>query len=68
MEIGIVIDCDECVVQHTSNCQDCVVTFLCGRDTGDTGDAVVVDVDELRTMRRLADAGLAPRLRHRRSG
>lgn len=65
MEIGIVIDCDCCVMQHTSSCHDCVVTFLCERDTE---DAVVVDVDELRTMRRLADAGLAPRLRHRRSG
>ena len=63
MEIGIVIDCECCVMQHTATCDDCVVTFLCERD-----DAVVVDVEELRTMRRLADVGLVPGLRHRRSG
>ena len=65
MEIGIVIDCDRCVMQHTSTCDDCIVTFLCERDPE---DAVVVDVDELRTMRRLVAVGLVPGLRHRRSG
>ncbi len=66
MEIGMVIDCDSCVARTQEEvCRDCVVTFLCGRDRD---DAVLIDVDELRTLRRLADVGLAPQLRHRRSG
>lgn len=60
------IDCDECVMQGTEVCDDCVVTFLCGREPG---EAVVVDVQEARAMRLLAGAGLVPGLRHvRRSG
>ncbi len=55
------IDCDECVLQHSEACADCVVTFLCGRE----GAApVVVDLAEARAMRLLDDAGLAPPLRH----
>lgn len=55
------IDCDECVMQGTAACDDCVVTFLCSREPG---EAVVVDVDEARAMRSLARAGLVPELRH----
>ena len=60
------IDCDECAMQHTEACADCVVTFLCDRD----GQApVVVDLVEARAIRMLGDAGLVPRLRHvRRTG
>jgi len=65
MGSGIVIDCECCVMRATSACDDCVVTFLCDREEG---DAVLVDVEELRTLRRLAEVGLAPALRHRRSG
>jgi hypothetical protein len=57
------ISCDECVMQGTDACEDCVVTFLCGREPG---EAVVIDVEEERALRLLADAGLAPTLRHRR--
>jgi hypothetical protein len=59
----LTIDCDECVMQHSSACDDCVVTFLCSREPD---DAVVVDVGEIRALRLLADSGLAPPLRHRR--
>ena len=37
----LTIDCDECVMQPTSACDDCVVTFLCSREPD---DAVIVDV------------------------
>ncbi len=60
---SFVIDCDQCTMQHTEACGDCVVTFLCSREPG---DAVVVDVNEYRALRMLADSGLAPTLRHRR--
>ena len=55
------IDCDECVMQATAACDDCVVSFLVGREPG---DAVVIDVAEERAVRMLARAGLVPELRH----
>jgi hypothetical protein len=59
----LTIDCDTCVMQHTDVCADCVVTFICSRDAD---EAIVVDVSEERALRLLSDAGLVPRLRHRR--
>lgn len=57
----LVISCDECAMQETSHCQDCVVTFLCD----EPGDAVIIDVAEERAVRMLGRAGLVPALRHR---
>ncbi|MGQ0805924.1 MAG: hypothetical protein ACT4PI_18975 [Actinomycetota bacterium] len=57
------IDCDECRMQHTSACEDCVVTFVINREPG---DALVIDSEEERAVRLLANAGLLPRLRHER--
>ncbi|MFM7060847.1 MAG: hypothetical protein ACKOZL_06660 [Actinomycetes bacterium] len=57
------IDCAECVMEGTDACSDCVVSFVVGREPG---DALVVDVEEARAVRILADAGLLPTLRHRR--
>ena len=56
------IDCDECRMQHTAACDDCVVTFLCGP----ADDAVVFDVAEARAVRALVEVGLVPGLRHER--
>lgn len=55
------IDCGECSRQFTSTCDDCVVTFLLGREAD---DAVVIDVAEERKLRLLQDVGLVPALRH----
>ena len=41
-------------------CDDCVVTFLLGREPD---DAVVIDADAGRAMRMLEQAGLVPSLR-----
>jgi len=57
------IDCDECAMEGTDACGDCVVTFLLGREPG---DAVIIDVNEARALRLLEQGGLAPALRHRR--
>lgn len=63
---ALTIDCDDCELQATAACDDCVVTFLCGRHAG---DAVVIDVAEARAVRLLGQAGLVPGLRHaRRTG
>ena len=59
----LTIDCDDCVLQDTDACADCVVSFLCGAEAS---QPVVVDLEEARAMRVLGDAGLAPPLRHRR--
>ena len=55
------IDCADCTMLHTAACADCIVTYLCDRDTS---VPIVVDLEEARAMRLLGDAGLAPRLRH----
>ena len=46
----VVIDCDECALQATAACEDCVITFLCGADAA---TPVVVDLAEARAMRLL---------------
>jgi len=59
-EAGLTIDCDRCALQRTDACDDCVVSFLLGREPD---DAVVIDADEARAMRMLERAGLVPSLR-----
>jgi hypothetical protein len=59
---SMTIDCDCCTMQGTDACNDCVVTFLCGRDAS---DAVVFDASEERALRLLGRNGLVPPLRHR---
>ena len=58
----LVISCDACVMQKTSACDDCLMSFLCG-DPHET--AVVFDLAEQRAVRLLANAGMVPTLRHR---
>jgi hypothetical protein len=59
-EDGLTIDCDCCTLQGTDACEDCVVSFLLGREPD---DAVVIHADEARAMRMLERAGLVPTLR-----
>jgi len=53
------IDCDECAMQGTDQCTDCVVSFIVEREDG----AVVVNAEEARALRDLGEAGLVPVLR-----
>lgn len=55
-----IINCDDCAMHNTNACDDCVVTFICGREAD---EAVVFDVAEARAVRLLGDVGLVPRLR-----
>ncbi len=59
---SVTIDCDSCVMQHSDACEDCVVSYICDRESQ---TAVVINLDDFRSMRRLAKAGLLPDLRHR---
>lgn len=56
------ISCTDCAMRHTEACTDCLVSHVCSRDAG---DAVVLDLEAHRAMRRLAAAGLVPEVRHR---
>ncbi len=56
-----VIDCAACVHQHTPVCEECVVSFVVGREPD---DALVVDAAEARAVHLLGSAGLLPALRH----
>lgn len=58
---AMTIDCAECAHRGTDVCDDCVVSFIVGRDPG---DALVVDADEARAVRLLEQAGLVPGVRH----
>jgi Zn-finger protein len=58
---GLVISCDDCAMQHTQACEDCVVSFILNREPG---DAVVFDAEEARALRMLTRVGLVPRPRH----
>lgn len=53
------IDCNDCVMQATDACGDCIVTFLLDRPEG----AVIFDVAEERALRVLQNEGLAPHSR-----
>lgn len=62
----LVISCDECAMQHTDACDDCLVSFILDRRPG---KAVVIDVEEARAVRMLTSVGLVPGPRHvRRAG
>ena len=63
MTEAITISCDDCALQGTDACADCIVTFICDREAD---DAVVIDVAEVRAVRLLERAGLVPGLRHAR--
>ena len=58
---ALVISCDDCVMQHTDACDDCLVSFILNREPG---DAVVIDADEARALRMLTNVGLVPGPRH----
>lgn len=59
----ITISCGDCSMQGSAACDDCVVSFICGRQPD---DAVIIDAEEERAVRLLAHAGLVPALRHQR--
>ncbi|MDP8958132.1 MAG: hypothetical protein M3N51_02800 [Actinomycetota bacterium] len=55
----MLIDCDECAMQQTSQCEDCMVTFLLREEPG----PVPLDGCERKALGNLAEAGLVPELR-----
>ena len=56
------ISCETCIMRASAACDDCVVSFFCNESSE---SAVVLNLDEQRTLRMLANAGMVPTLRHR---
>lgn len=53
------IDCDQCVMQGTNTCRDCVV----GHVLHDLLGPIEVDREQAAALDVLAEAGLVPKLR-----
>jgi hypothetical protein len=62
------ISCDACVMQATSACGDCVVTFLLdeglARERAPAGVVTELDDEQARVVQLFGRAGMVPRLRH----
>jgi hypothetical protein len=58
-EDRMLIDCDDCAMQHSSACADCVVTFILEARPG----PLEVDAAESEALINLASEGLLPGLR-----
>ena len=58
------IECQACVMQHSDHCRDCIVSVLV--DPSPRRVALVVDAEEERALRELANAGLIPEIRMKR--
>jgi hypothetical protein len=56
-DVAVTIECGRCTLDGTSACRGCLVSFVLDREPG---DAVIIDADEARALRVLADAGLVP--------
>lgn len=55
----MLIDCNDCTMQHTLACRDCVVGYL----LHDLMGPIELDHDRTVALGVLADAGLVPELR-----
>ena len=55
----MLIDCNECVMQHTDMCRDCVVSHV----LSDLAGPLELDEDQAEALDVLADAGLVAPLR-----
>jgi hypothetical protein len=55
----MLIDCNECAMQDTVACQDCVVSFV----LRDLAGPLEIDDDRAEALEVLADVGLIPELR-----
>lgn len=62
--MSITISCDDCRMQCTSACDDCVVTFLLRDEASVDPEPLVLDLDQVRVVRLLGKAGLVPGLKY----
>ena len=55
----MLIDCNQCTMQHTDMCRDCVVTHV----LSDLAGPLALDPDQAEALDVLAEAGLVAPLR-----
>ena len=55
----MLVDCDECAMQHTDACHDCVVTAILQIQPG----PIDLEAPEIDALESMADLGLVPTLR-----
>ena len=60
----LVIACDDCAMQCTATCNDCVVSYVLQVDVEEP-ESLTLDVAEARAVRLLAQAGMIPALQYR---
>ena len=58
-EAAVLIDCNDCAMQATSACDDCIVTAVLGLNEG----PLELDDGEASALGHLAEAGLVAPLR-----
>jgi hypothetical protein len=66
-ERSLSISCDDCSMQCSAACSDCVVTFLL-RDDAVEPDTLVLSLEQARVVRMFGSAGLVPDLKYRVAG
>lgn len=60
---SLLIDCDLCEYLGSRTCDDCLVTYLCRPDR----TSVVIELSDIRALRKLGRSGLIPELKLRKS-
>lgn len=60
---SLLIDCDLCEYLGLRTCDDCLVTYLCRPDR----TSVVIELSDIRALRKLGRSGLIPELKLRKS-
>lgn len=63
----LTISCDDCSMQSSAACDDCVVTFLI-RDDAVEDTPLVLDLEQARVVRLFGQAGLVPDLKYQVAG
>jgi hypothetical protein len=68
-ERSLSISCDDCSMQCSAACSDCVVTFLLRDDAVEPEhDTLVLSLQEARVVKMFGSAGLVPDLKYRVAG
>jgi hypothetical protein len=62
-EIELSISCHECVRRGTSDCADCLVTFVLGEES----EALVLSPHDAEVVELFTTEGLVPSLKFRRA-
>jgi hypothetical protein len=68
-ERSLSISCDDCSMQCSSACTDCVVTFLLRDDPVEADhETLVLNLEQARVVKLFSSAGLVPDLKYRVAG